>query len=68
MSNLKSVLVFGATGSCGHAVIERGLSRGFNVTAYVRNEAKARKLFGSDDSKLSIVVGELTDSKKSLSF
>jgi len=61
MSNCKSILVFGATGSCGRAVVDRGLHRGLRITAYVRNEAKARSLFDTSAPNLNVVAGELTD-------
>jgi len=61
MKHIKSILVFGATGSCGRAVVERGVSRGLLVTAYVRNEAKAHSLFDTDKANLTIVTGELSD-------
>jgi len=64
MSELQSILVFGATGNCGSAIVERGLDRGLRITAYVRNEAKALDLFDSADSNFTIVAGDLTDSDK----
>jgi len=57
----ESILVFGATGSCGHAIVERGLDRGVRITAYVRDETKALSLFDSADSNLTLVVGNLSD-------
>jgi len=64
MSDFESILVFGATGSCGRAVVVRGLSRGLRVTAYVRDEAKALALFDTADSNLAIVCGDLADSSQ----
>jgi len=64
MSGIESILVFGATGSCGRAVIERSLDRRLRVTAYVRDEAKALAHFDSADSNLTIVAGELSDNTK----
>jgi len=64
MSNSKSILVFGATGSCGRAIVVRGLQRGLKVTAYVRNETKAGSLFDSNAPNLKVVCGELTDKER----
>jgi len=64
MNSYKSILVFGSTGSCGQAIIQRALGRRLKVTAYVRNELKARRLFDHDDSNLTIVAGELSDGDK----
>ena len=61
MSEAEPILVFGATGRCGRAVIQRGLIRGLRLTAYVRDEAKALNLFGNANPNLTVVSGDLTD-------
>jgi len=61
MSNVKSILVFGATGNCGQALVERSLSRGSRVTAYVRNLEKAREKFGPGHTNLTLVSGDIAD-------
>lgn len=61
MNNVKSILIFGATGACGQAVVERSLSRGYRVTTYVRDADKARQKFGVELSNLTIVTGDLGD-------
>ena len=45
-SSASLVLVAGATGGIGQEVVDQALARGFRVRALVRNEAKARTLFG----------------------
>lgn len=61
MSDIKSILVFGATGSCGQAIVERGLNRGHRISAYVRNADKARQLFGTNIPNLDVIAGDLAD-------
>lgn len=41
-----TVLVAGATGGTGRAVVEQALAQGYAVRALVRDEARARELFG----------------------
>ncbi len=50
------LLVFGATGGTGQAVVTQGLAQGHEITAYVRNSAG---LAGRDG--LTVVQGQLTD-------
>lgn len=57
MSNIKTVLVVGATGSIGRLVVSESVQRGFTTRALVRDRARGEKqLRGAE-----IVVGDLTD-------
>ena len=61
LNNIRSVVVFGATGACGQAVIERGLNNGYALTAFVRNRKKADQLFGKERTGLQIIEGDIND-------
>lgn len=50
------VLVAGATGGTGHAVVETALKRGFPVRVLVRDAEKARTLFGE---RVEYAVGDV---------
>jgi uncharacterized protein len=50
------LVLFGATGHVGHAILEEALARGHDVTAIVRD---ASRLTERDD-KLHVVVGDIT--------
>jgi uncharacterized protein len=50
------LVLFGATGHIGHAILEEALARGHEVTAIVRD---ASRLTERDD-KLHVVVGDIT--------
>lgn len=50
------VLVAGATGGTGQAVVDQALARGYRVRALVRDETKARMLFGD---RVQYVVGDV---------
>jgi uncharacterized protein len=50
------LVLFGATGHVGHAILEEALARGHEVTAIVRD---ASRLTDRDD-KLHVVVGDIT--------
>lgn len=52
------VLVAGATGGTGQAVVDRALASGYRVRALVRDEAKARALFGD---RVQYAVGDVRD-------
>ncbi|MGG4489455.1 SDR family NAD(P)-dependent oxidoreductase [Metabacillus idriensis] len=41
-----NAIVFGASGGMGYALVMELVSRGFEVTAFARNEHKLKKLFG----------------------
>ncbi len=61
MNSVGSILVFGATGSCGQAIVERGLKRGYQITAYVRNLEKASNSLDTSSENLRLVEGSLGD-------
>jgi len=49
------LLIFGATGGTGKLVVEQALSKGFGVTAFLRNPEK----LSLSDPRLSIVKGDV---------
>lgn len=51
------ILVAGATGGVGRRVVDILRSKGLSVRALVRNEEKARKMFGED---VDLIVGDIT--------
>ena len=55
-----NLLVFGATGLCGRAVMERALEleEVQTVTAFVRNESRAREMFSKFDHSSKILYQE----------
>lgn len=52
------VLVVGATGGTGREVVRLAIARGYTVRAFVRDEARARELFGDE---IGHVVGDVRD-------
>jgi uncharacterized protein YbjT (DUF2867 family) len=52
----ETVLVAGATGGTGRALVRNLLDQGFAVTAFVRDESKARVVLGDD---IGYVVGDV---------
>jgi uncharacterized protein YbjT (DUF2867 family) len=54
----KTVLVAGATGRTGSAVVSQLLTEGYTVRALVRDEAKARAALGD---QVAYVTGDVTD-------
>src|SRR6185369_3820859 len=56
--NAAVVLVAGATGGTGQEVVDQALARGYRVRALVRDEAKARMLFGD---RVQYVVGDVRE-------
>jgi putative NADH-flavin reductase len=52
------LVVFGATGRVGRAVVEQGLARGHAITAFVRSPAKLDR---SDAPGLTVVTGDASD-------
>ena len=55
--NVKKVVVFGATGTTGSAVVERGLELGYAVTAFVRNPGKVK----TQHANLGVFQGDVMD-------
>ena len=51
----RNIVVFGATGRSGSAVVRRALERGHSVTAFVRNPGKVTV----SDPKLRTVTGDV---------
>ncbi len=56
--NASLVLVAGATGGTGQEVVDQALAKGYRVRALVRDEAKARLLFGD---RVQYVVGDVRE-------
>ncbi len=56
-----ALLVFGATGRCGRAFVERALAGGHTVTAFVRSPDRARRFLDSNHASLRIVEGDVRD-------
>jgi uncharacterized protein YbjT (DUF2867 family) len=56
--NASVVLVAGATGGTGQEVVEQALAKGYIVRALVRDDAKARMLFGD---RVQYVVGDVRE-------
>lgn len=54
----KIVLVAGATGGTGKEAVKQALDKGYTVRALVRDEARARELFGD---RVTYVVGDVRD-------
>jgi putative NADH-flavin reductase len=52
------IIVFGATGRVGRAVVEQGLARGHEITAFVRSPAK---LDAPEAPGLTVVTGDASD-------
>jgi uncharacterized protein YbjT (DUF2867 family) len=52
------VLVAGATGGTGQEVVDQALAKGYSVRALVRDEAKARMLFGD---RVQYIVGDVRE-------
>jgi uncharacterized protein YbjT (DUF2867 family) len=57
-TNAAVVLVAGATGGTGQEVVDQALAKGFRVRALVRDEAKARQLFGD---RVQYTVGDVRE-------
>ena len=56
--NASVVLVAGATGGTGQEVVDQALEKGYRVRALVRDEAKARLLFGD---RVQYIVGDVRE-------
>jgi putative NADH-flavin reductase len=57
-SEVRNLLVYGATGKAGRLVLERASAQGWAVTAFVRNPAKVPEALRS---KVTIYKGDLCD-------
>lgn len=51
------LVLFGATGHVGHAILDEALARGHDVTAIVRDASRLTQ----HDNKLHVVVGDIAD-------
>lgn len=58
MSDQKRVLIFGGTDGTGEIVANKLQERGWDVTVFARNAAKAKEKFG--DQPISIIEGNIT--------
>jgi uncharacterized protein YbjT (DUF2867 family) len=56
--NARVVLVAGATGGTGQEVVDRALAQGLHVRALVRDQSKARMLFGD---RVQYVTGDVRE-------
>jgi uncharacterized protein YbjT (DUF2867 family) len=54
----KDLLVFGATGGTGEAIVRAAIKRGFGVTVFVRDIKKTEHLFNGLRSQLTIAEGD----------
>ena len=52
------IVVFGATGRVGRAVVEQGLARGHEITAFVRSPARLGR---AESPGLMVVLGDASD-------
>ena len=55
-----NITIFGASGQTGKILLEKALSEGHHITAYVRSENSIDK----EHSQLKIIKGELSDNAK----
>lgn len=66
-STKKTILVLGATGRCGSAIVKRALDaadgKRYQVKIYVRNHEKASKIFPPRPN-LEIIQGAIDDAAK----
>ena len=61
LNQSKKILVTGATGFIGRHLTQALLEKNYNVRVFVRNEEKARKMFGD---KVEYAVGDFEDENK----
>lgn len=52
-----NVIIFGAAGGIGRHAVKHALSKGYRVTAYLRNADKLKM----SDENLQVVEGEISD-------
>jgi hypothetical protein len=58
---MKKIAIIGSTGMCGKPVAQAFIQAGFEVTLLVRNEAKAKTIFGA---QAHIIEGDIKDKEK----
>jgi uncharacterized protein YbjT (DUF2867 family) len=63
MSSITTVAVTGASGFVGRNMVRALLAAGYSVRALVRDREKARSVLPAAPGKLSLVVGDVTDSR-----
>jgi uncharacterized protein YbjT (DUF2867 family) len=54
----KRILVFGATGGTGTAIVQAAVKRGYKVTAFVRDIIRAQELFKELEPHISFTEGD----------
>jgi len=57
----QKLLVFGATGGTGQAIVRQALSRNIRVTALARDPLKARALFADEPASLTLTLGDAAE-------
>jgi putative NADH-flavin reductase len=61
-NNPKKIIIFGATGNVGWALVQAGLIHRYQISVFVRNEAKLRDLFGGVvPAEIGLYVGDALD-------
>lgn len=61
-NNPKKIIIFGATGNVGRALVQAGLRHRYQISVFVRNEAKLRDIFGGVVPKeIGLYVGDALD-------
>jgi uncharacterized protein YbjT (DUF2867 family) len=57
-TNNKNLLVFGATGGTGQAIVHEALERGYSVRALVRDIARAEQIFEKSQNSPTLTEGD----------
>jgi putative NADH-flavin reductase len=61
-NNPKKIIIFGATGNVGRALVQAGLRHRYQISVFVRNEAKLRDIFGGVvPVEIGLYVGDALD-------
>lgn len=60
---MKKVIVLGATGSMGSALVNELVHRGLNVTAFSRSKNRLEKLYGNHD-QIQVIEGDVFNLKQ----
>ena len=55
------ILVFGATGGTGAAIVRHALQRGFGITIFARDSNRVQQLFGDLATHLTVIEGDATN-------